>query len=1268
MGPELDLMMTYSPTTSDDRFGLGIGMTLAFCMYSKASHTLYLWSGEAFKVIESDASNDVYLQQQKIASATFKKLSEHVYHVVDRDGTVTVLSDGGDDIFRPTRIFSPLGFSLTLNWEPMPNSPRLASVVDDGNNVLFRCQPMKPSNDLEMTFLPGTDESYVLKFRRQVDYLYRIESSALPQGAWWTYSYQPVGVPGLNTLYKTVTPTGLVKEVVYNRGSTTGIMHFPDSAKDMAPLPAVTTLTVRPNHGQPAIVTHYTPNEGYFNNYLGYGGRMGGAWDPDSDNCYEVLDGDYRYITEVSQTDSGNKTTRSTYTYNNYHLLVAVESVQADCVHRTDVEFYATPGKNFDDQPANFQFPKQQIETWERTRQGSRSEVSDFEYDAMGNLVRQVSPDGTTIVSTYYSANGEPNSADGLTGCPEDPTGFGRFIKARKIIPSSSSFGDEPVRQTLYRYATLVALPGAPMSVAVVPVQEVEAECGAPALRLLRQVEFTYGEPSCSNEPVPIDFGRVCKRTTTHYDVDGQPHSRVLDSTYSTRKNRLVRHDTLTSHDGLAVGDERVASRWTARVLEIRDPIGNGHTFEYDALGRLVKRTRNADTPYEAQFISEHTISLKGDIVDSITSTHHDDAGNAVRITFDAMGRPLQIERNAIDADATDVWRAVRTLTYDALGRVFESSESDYTDALKPTSTMTVSTTVDYDAWGESESWLDSTGVITVERYDPIAHTTTSQTQVTGGKIRLGSHVTHFNDQNLPTSVKALDRNGGVDGAVAHEYDALGRLRTTTDEVGNTTSYSYDAYDRIEVQCLADGTHTRLSYAPFAAASLPIRIEVTPPLSQAAIIAGEQTFDGFGRLTSATCGGRKTTLHYAAVVANRNPCSVTDNIGQTLQYEYIPELANAISGCAGSTLSQRFTYDAPTGNMLTIAEDGSQTQQIEWWPSGARKGEQYDRQTTDSRTTSYAWTLQGKLLEHIDVGNQVQTITYDAFGRPKRIDDPSVTVSLDYDEASRIVKHTATSHDKRSLLTTDLSWDDFDRETRRDIIASDGTTLSIAQAYRKNDQVASRTSSSNGQVIRLETFTYDDRNRLTEYACDGTSPTYDAYGHAIRSQAFTLDALSNISSCTTTLTDGNVDIMVAEFANPLDATQLTAVTHTLTSHYPARVDLAYDANGRMIRDEEGRTLTYDEAGRLIGAKGSSGESTYQYDGLNRLIAQIIDSADTRELFYRGNKLVNELQIERNINSRSIQSPLGTAAVDDANMTSRDIVRRASSSPRSATDG
>jgi RHS repeat-associated protein len=87
--------------------------------------------------------------------------------------------------------------------------------------------------------------------------------------------------------------------------------------------------------------------------------------------------------------------------------------------------------------------------------------------------------------------------------------------------------------------------------------------------------------------------------------------------------------------------------------------------------------------------------------------------------------------------------------------------------------------------------------------------------------------------------------------------------------------------------------------------------------------------------------------------------------------------------------------------------------------------------------------------------------------------------------------------------------------------------------------------------------------------------------------------------------------------------QLTRVTNS-HADYP-NIELEYDANGNLIKDEEGRSLSYDLLSRLVEVSGpDSGASRfYAYDGGDQLSASGSDTHREQQ-FYRDGKPVNSV--------------------------------------------
>ncbi|MCW2480765.1 RHS repeat-associated core domain-containing protein, partial [Candidatus Symbiopectobacterium sp. NZEC135] len=156
----------------------------------------------------------------------------------------------------------------------------------------------------------------------------------------------------------------------------------------------------------------------------------------------------------------------------------------------------------------------------------------------------------------------------------------------------------------------------------------------------------------------------------------------------------------------------------------------------------------------------------------------------------------------------------------------------------------------------------------------------------------------------------------------------------------------------------------------------------------------------------------------------------------------------------------------------------------------------------------------------------------------------------------------------------------------------------------------------------------------------------DAYGHVMSGQTYRYDALTNLTSVTTTLADGTSDTATYHYANLQDSTQLTSVTHT-HSGFPPSIALQYDANGRMTQDDAGRTLEYDVIGRLIAVSGAGiSGGGYGYDAQNQLVSQQVSSSDTRQLYYRADERVNEELVQQNRQLRLIKAVHACLGVND----------------------
>ncbi|KFC07448.1 hypothetical protein GTGU_01832 [Trabulsiella guamensis ATCC 49490] len=1247
MGPEFGITVGYNPTSDSNYWALGKGMAFNLTLYSKKTGDLMLSSGESYKV--NDSGSVPVILQQKIKTVNFVRVDSNNYRVTERNGTVTFLRNiFGNGIFYPEKIATPLGRVMTLKWGNSNMGPVLNTIVDD-DNVTY-CNLTYVSGNTTLEFYPGQQESFTITLAMLNGYLTTITHSELGSKTPWTLKYQDVGMGnGLQTLTEITTPTGLRKTATYNYGQKTGLMRFPQAA-GLPSLPAVTQLKVSPGQGQPDMVTQYSATENNsdstnaFPNYLGYGYRYGSGWNKDADFMYGSVDPDYTYRTYVTQTGTdGGNSIKTTYIYDNYHLLKSTETVQGATRHLVEMKYYLDdyPYKNFDSLPEQFQFPKRQSESWSVNGATFKQNTS-YEYDAHGNLTKQIdlcddngnaAAYSTVTTSEFYSAQGESDSDDKSTGCPADPNGFVRWMKRQVVTPPAIHGYSVPARTSLYRYKSVATRSGMPVSTAVLPAQETHkaSDVGSSSQNLLTR-EVSYDENTGS-----ANFGRPLQQKATIFDNSGKGYTQQLDYTWAHDSASITETQKLTTHDNHATTTSQSHSRFTELPLSTTDELGNVVKMTYDSLGRPLTQVANPGTEYESKQTWQYELALADSKVTTIATTQTDSKGNCLKIMHDGMGRPFQQWRNLQAAGKPDDWRNVGQAFWDAWGRQKEIIENDFADPDKTTASFSVTTQGQFDDWGQNIKDILSTGQSISAVWDPVKRNKITQLLSSDGHLKLGSARVEVDDRNLPVKETLLNKDGNAYAETHKEYDGLGRLRKEIDPLNRVTTYTYDPFDRVSSKTLPGGAVQTWTYAPFSQEALQTTVSLNGR------VMGSQTFDGLGRRTQFSCGGRTEKAAYSGV--NTVPDTTTSAANQQQNYSYIKQLGNAMKTLSGSKITQSFTYENSTGRLLTASENGSQSSSYTWLASGELQQESMSNQGT-SRQAKYTWTLQGKPLSYTDVAGNTTTMEYDQYGRITSVTDPLVSVHLERDTAGRVIKQAVKSLHNADSMTTTLTLDEFGRETSREITPHSGDKMTIAQTYYINNLLQSRTVQLGAKTLRTENYYYDERNRLIKQTCSGSELPVDGYGQHYTQLDFVLDVYSNITSCVTLLSNGQKDTCTYHYNNANDPCQLTSITHTLTSIYPTNISLEYDANGRMTKDEAGRTLSYDESGRLVSISGNGGSSTYGYDAFDKLVWQKLNNNETRQLYYLSNRLMNEVCPENNNNTRYIPGAWGTSAVSD----------------------
>ncbi|KAL4915012.1 hypothetical protein BDW62DRAFT_204101 [Aspergillus aurantiobrunneus] len=251
----------------------------------------------------------------------------------------------------------------------------------------------------------------------------------------------------------------------------------------------------------------------------------------------------------------------------------------------------------------------------------------------------------------------------------------------------------------------------------------------------------------------------------------------------------------------------------------------------------------------------------------------------------------------------------------------------------------------------------------------------------------------------------------------------------------------------------------------------------------------------------------------------------------------------------------------------------------------------------------------------IDTGSR--QATYDGCGRLSVQNQGDSEVAFTHDTASRLAVYRIQDQKAELVVSSELTYDEFGRETARTVKRGEEVLLTIIQEFNTLGLIESRSmQDGHASILRSKGFKYDDYNCLMYYEYSGPQAPPDEQGRLLQSQSFTFDNFDNIAN-KTTVCQGDQGQKVTTYQYILlDPTQLLKITND-NPEYTPEIVLEYDADGRLTRDEQGRIMDYDTLGRLIRVRDKDQEllCEYRHDAAGKLVAQIAPGQPDTYLFY-----------------------------------------------------
>ncbi|MEE4946319.1 RHS repeat-associated core domain-containing protein, partial [Pseudomonas alliivorans] len=567
-----------------------------------------------------------------------------------------------------------------------------------------------------------------------------------------------------------------------------------------------------------------------------------------------------------------------------------------------------------------------------------------------------------------------------------------------------------------------------------------------------------------------------------------------------------------------------------------------------------------------------------------------------------------------------------------------------------------------YDDWGQQVSETGPDGVVSFNVTNPFGWTTdqgwymparsTWRQSRRDDPQRHGMTETRLNLFGKPESVERfLDDNGSLLpderqslGRQVYRYDGLGRAVEEIDTLGHSNRYRYDAFDRLVENVLPDDTGILRDYAAHSAGSLASRLSIRRPGQlKPDVEAGEQSFDGLGRLTHLKVGPRNEYYRY-----DGGQTLVSERITpgkQSIHYAYTPGLTSEPTSTEAVDEKATFSYDFKSAYM-TSSSNSQGKRHYEYDAAGNLKSDIWEANNT-KWTTEYLSSLQGRLLQRNEVSGLKTLLGHDALGRTESISQHRLRAALHYDALGRMQRIVTTDTDRRVSLQTRLEYDDFDRETSRTLSLDGQPDRTLSQVWRVDDQLQSRHLQEADTSLLLEQFAYDSRGRLILHTCSGLNLPLDRYGYEIVSQGFRFDAQDNITSTVTRFADGTMNRTQYSYSAQ-DTFQLVRVSHSHPRYKPQTTDFSYDDDGNLKKDELGLQLTYDSQSRLLSVHSDNGAplNQFHYDGHNHLVGVIEGGQPAALRFYAGNRLSAMIQDQSTVQYLySGDMPLGQQQVD-----------------------
>jgi len=573
-----------------------------------------------------------------------------------------------------------------------------------------------------------------------------------------------------------------------------------------------------------------------------------------------------------------------------------------------------------------------------------------------------------------------------------------------------------------------------------------------------------------------------------------------------------------------------------SRIIRQVDPNGGAIVYEYDAMGNRAKITDQLENSWNVTFNEFHQpVQLdapNGGVWKRVYDDRHrlietvNPLGASWNLEYDQYGNLISSTdpegaayrqsffANGILRDISDPLGNLTSFQFDAYGRIAGKTGPlgditlfDYDEAGNPVSILFPDKTAiqgEYDTKNNLISFTDGEGRTTRYRYgscgrlmekiDPLDNSVKYEWGTEPGcldrVINEKGEVYSFERDGSGNIV----RETGFDARVHQfEFDAAGRCRAATNNLGERTVYTRNPQGKLTGELMQGGETTAFGYDPLG--------NIISAVNKTCKVAFER--DPLGRIVRETQGDEWVETVYDAV---NNVVKNTTGRGLTVTYSHDAN-GNAVGLVTGDGHAMSFTRNA-YGDEVSRLLPGKRArldqkfdavgqlveQRLQVQPKGVSAALSFTDQITGSAGTvisrDYRYNRAGSLMTINDGFWGATEYVYDPGDRLIRaVREKGASERFSYDATGNIISHDADERVRPSEFTAG-----------NQIVCTGDTRFEFDGNGRRTRKIENASSPSPEEWI----YTWDERDQLTAITRpDGTvwNYRYDALGRRIAKES-----------------------------------------------------------------------------------------------------------------------------------------------------------------------